>query len=110
MNLTKRIIASRKNGARSRGPKTDEGKKRSSANSLRHGLLSDCIVLPNESGEIFQALLNQYLSKIDPADGVEHDAVEEMVAAIWRQRRLWSIETRLLANAVANRAEADDST
>lgn len=36
----RRATASRINGAQSRGPKTDAGKHRSSANALKHGLLS----------------------------------------------------------------------
>ena len=53
-------------------------------------------------------LLQQHVDKLDPADDIEHSAVEEMVAATWRQRRLWAVETRLLANAVAKRPETDD--
>jgi hypothetical protein len=33
-----------------------------------------------------------YIQKFDPADGVEHDRVEEMVAASWRLRRCWAYE------------------
>ena len=76
-------------------------------NALRHGLLSKCVLLPDESKEVFAAVLNQHLAKLEPADGPEHSAVEEMVACIWRQRRLWAIETRLLANAAAKRPETD---
>src|SRR5271167_5055946 len=108
MRLSKRHIASQLNGARSRGPKTEEGKQRSSMNALRHGLLSKCVVLPMASQEIFDVLLNQHLSKFEPADGVEHSAVEEMVAAEWRKSRLQAIETRLLKNAVARRTEPDE--
>jgi hypothetical protein len=108
MRLSKKAVASRINGARSRGPKTEEGRKRSSMNALRHGLLSNCVLIPGESKEVFDLLLNQHLAKLEPADGPEHSAVEEMVACIWRQRRLWAIETRLLANAAAKHTETDD--
>jgi hypothetical protein len=78
-------------------------------NALRHGLLSKCVLLPGEKKEVFDLLLNQYLAKLEPADGPEHSAVEEMVACIWRQRRLWAIETRLLTNAAAKHTETDDT-
>ncbi len=40
------IRANRENAARSTGPKTDEGKERSRANALKHGLTGGGIVLP----------------------------------------------------------------
>ena len=44
-----RAAASRRNGARSRGPKTPEGKARSAQNALKHGMRAQkCIVLPGE--------------------------------------------------------------
>ena len=108
MRLTKSTIASRKNGARSRGPKTAEGKQISSRNAIRHGLLSKNVVLKNESETVFTALLGQHLAKLAPSDGVEHCAVEEMVASAWRLRRLWAIEKQLFDEAIEKRPEAGE--
>jgi hypothetical protein len=101
MSSLRRILSSRANGSRSGGPVTPEGKRRSAANSLRHGLLARCVVLENESREGFDALLSQFLDRFAPADGVEMGIVEEMLAALWRQRRAWAIETRLIDAATA---------
>ncbi len=103
MRLSKRILASRANGAKSRGPKTEAGKLRSSINAMRHGLLSRCVVLQNEPQENFKALFQQHIDKLGPVDDVELACVEEMSAALWRLRRLMAIETNLLDQAVANR-------
>jgi hypothetical protein len=100
--------ASRANGARSRGPVTAEGRRRSSLNAIRHGLLSKAVVLQNESEEGFAQLLAQHLARFAPADDVEHDAIEEMVASIWRIRRLWTIETRLFDNSIGKRTDTDE--
>jgi hypothetical protein len=108
MQLSKRAIASRANGALSRGPKTEEGKRRSSANSIRHGLLAKCVVLRNESQETFAQHLDQHLQKLNPADDVEQGVVEEMAAAAWRLRRLWTIETTLLDKCVEKRPESGE--
>jgi hypothetical protein len=52
-----RAEASRRNGAKSCGPKTPEGKARSAQNALKHGLRSQKhIVLPGESATEFEAL------------------------------------------------------
>ena len=97
----RRVLASRANGARSLGPSTPEGKLRSSQNALRHGLLSRCIVMDNESLASFEALWLQHLESLQPVGGVELGMVEEMVAAYWRMRRAWAIETRMLEDAGA---------
>ena len=108
MRLSKQILASRRNGARSRGPKTEQGKQRSSTNAIRHGLLAKGVVLKNESEENFAAMLAQHVAKLSPADDVEQGAIEEMVAATWRLRRLWAIETQLLNDGIAKRPGTDE--
>jgi hypothetical protein len=99
MSSIRRINASRANGARSRGPITEPGKQISSQNARRHALLARCVVLQNESPEAFESVLNEHLERFQPADGVEFGIVEEMVAAWWRMRRAWTIETSLLSEA-----------
>jgi hypothetical protein len=52
-----RAAASHKNGAKSRGPRTPDGKARSAQNALRHGLRAQkYLVLPDEDGAQFAAL------------------------------------------------------
>ncbi len=101
MSSNRRVTSSRANGARSRGPKTVEGKQRSSQNALRHGLLARCVVLPNESEEGFEVLLDQHEERLRASDGVELGLIEEMVAAAWRLRRTWAIETQTLENSLS---------
>jgi hypothetical protein len=101
MSSPRRISASRANGARSRGPVTEAGKKRSSANAIRHGLFARCVVLETESREGFDSLLAGFIERFNPADSVEFGFLEEMLSALWRQRRAWAIETRLMDDAVA---------
>jgi hypothetical protein len=99
MSSLRRITSSRANGRRSKGPVTDSGKLRSSENSLRHGLLARCLVLDDESPEAFQSVLAHHIERIQPVDSLELGLVEEMVAAWWRGRRSWAIETEMLCAA-----------
>ena len=96
MSSLARINASRASGRLSKGPVTAVGKLRSSQNAVRHGLLARCLVLEDESPEAFQSLLAAYIDRLQPADALELDVVEEMVAAIWRLRRSWAIETHMM--------------
>jgi hypothetical protein len=104
MSSDRRILASRANGSRSKGPVTAAGKLSSSQNALRHGLLARCLVLEDESSEAFQALLAQHIERLQPVDGLELGMIEEMVAAWWRMRRAWAIETHMLDTATADPA------
>ena len=108
MRSLRRINSSRANGACSRGPITPEGKERSSANALRHGLLAKCVVLENESSECFDDLVTQHIRRFAPADGVGFAMIEETVAANWRMRRAWAIENRLMDQAIRNQPPGDD--
>src|ERR1017187_5452909 len=100
MSSDRKIQSSRANGARSRGPVTESGKQISSQNARSHALLARCVVVEGESHEGFEKTLTEYLERFQPADAVEFDIVEEMVAAGWRMRRAWAIETRLLTDCV----------
>jgi hypothetical protein len=88
----------RANGAKSRGPVTPQGRATSSRNSLRHGFTAKSIVLPAESQQEFQSLLDSYIHQFDPQGGVEMELVQAMAVARWRLRRLCTIETSLLNN------------
>jgi hypothetical protein len=72
---------SRANGAKSRGPVTREGRAKSARNSIRHGLRAKSIVLPTESEEEFQSLLDSYHDQFDPQTGVEMELVEAIAVA-----------------------------
>jgi hypothetical protein len=107
MSSLRRVLSSRANGARSKGPLTAEGKRRSSQNAVTHGLLATQIVMSDESPEGFAAVVAEHIARIQPADGVELGMVEEMVASHWRLRRAWAIETRLLENQAAAQTSPD---
>jgi len=109
MSSQKKIDSARANGAKSHGPTTEEGRKISSRNAVKHGLYSASVVLPTESREQYEQMLDAYIQQFQPEGDVELDLVEEMVAAKWRQRRLWAIETDLFGQETLEvKAELDD--
>src|SRR5262245_18389382 len=98
-----RAAAARRNGANSKGPKTDAGKKRSSLISLKHGLCAARglnVILPAEDPAQLQALTNTFYHSICPQNDAEASLVNIIVAQTWRGNRIVSFETELLiANA-----------
>jgi hypothetical protein len=106
----RRVAASRANGAKSRGPVTAAGKERSSKNALKHGLASSTIVLTTEDWPNYLKCREAFIQRFQPADDVELDLVEEMVAARWRQQRMWAIESAAIDDELdAQRAEVDQA-
>ena len=93
--LTKAESA-RSNGAKSKGPKTEAGKQRSRLNAIRHGLAARTVCLTREDRPIFEAVVEAYTNRFQPADDVEEDLIERMVVAKWKQRRCWAMETAAL--------------
>jgi hypothetical protein len=101
----------RANGAKSRGPTTAEGKEKSSRNAIKHGLTAGTgnILLDCEDPLEFDESLDKLLAIHEPATPAETDIVEEMVAARWRIRRMWTIETNLLNVEVLAQQSKTDS-
>jgi hypothetical protein len=108
MSSQRKIKSARTNGAKSHGPKTKECLETSSRNAVTHGLYAASIVLKGESREKYQETLDAYIRHFQPVGPAESDLVEEMVAAKWRQRRLWAIETDLLEDEIIVQTEKLD--
>ena len=84
--------ASRDNGSKSRGPVTEEGKRASSQNAVKHGILSTYVVINSENEQGFIDLTTRLYDELQPQPGVEQDLVNTMAVARWRTTRLWIIE------------------
>jgi hypothetical protein len=93
-----RAAASRRNGARSRGPKTPEGKARSAQNALKHGMRAQkCIVLPGERASAFEAFEAALLEELAPEGALQAVLAQRVVAASWRLARAERLEAELFA-------------
>lgn len=93
------IAASRRNGARSRGPLSTEGKAISARSALDHGLTAKSLLLPGEATQRFDQLLQSLVLQYQPQTDAEFLCLEEMAAAKWRIRRAWTLELATLAGS-----------
>ncbi len=78
------IAASKRNGAKSRGPTTPEGRKISRFNRLQHGLRAEQAVLPGEDPAEFQAIRDAYYDEWDPETLTRAMLVERLAINSWR--------------------------
>jgi hypothetical protein len=86
----------RANAQHSTGPKTDEGKQRSSQNALRHGLTSQIVVMPGEDHDLYEAHKKSFFDEYKPQGATESNLVQSLADISWRQNRIVAIESNLL--------------
>jgi hypothetical protein len=93
-----RAEASRINGARSRGPKSPEGKARSAQNALKHGLRAEkFVLLHDEDAGAFEALADALADDLAPVGALQGLLARRLVVAAWRLERADRIESELFA-------------
>jgi hypothetical protein len=95
-----RAEISRQNGAKSRGPKAQDGKDRSKFNARKHGLTAKTVILPGEDAGVFQERLESWTACLEPRDDVELALVERALAACWQVERAERAETARLASNI----------
>ena len=96
MATMSQINANRANAKRSTGPRTEEGKAKSSRNHLSHGFNSKTHFLAEEDPEEFFALLNDFIGEYQPATPTEQALVEDMAHNRWVSGRAIRIQHDLL--------------
>jgi hypothetical protein len=107
MATQSQIQANRRNALNSTGPRTPEGKARSSANSLKHGLSARFRVLTSESQDDFDDLLAELTRTFAPTNVYEHILVMEIAQSHWRLARVRRIEADMIDDMAACHSSSD---
>jgi hypothetical protein len=89
-----RAEASRKNSAKSRGPRSPEGKARAAQNAPKHGLRAEKYVVPEEDAAEFEAALFKDLA---PVGALQAVLARRVAVAAWRLARVDRMELELFA-------------
>jgi hypothetical protein len=97
----RQIESARINGAKSRGPKTPAGKRRSSLNARKHGLTSRIMAPGPESLAAFEQLLAEYTADFRPTSPAEALLAGQMAVAMFRLNQVWAAETEIWSRALA---------
>ena len=100
MRTQAQIEAARRNGAKSRGPVTAEGKARSSRNATKHGLRSQTpATLAAKDPAGWVKILDEAVHDFQPVTAEERQLVADIAAARWRIARAVRIESAAGATA-----------
>jgi hypothetical protein len=93
MTTEKQILANRRNGGQSTGPRTEEGKRRS--RQFRHGLTAETVIDNAENAEDYAEFEEALIADYQPITAIEYQLVMRLASLLWRLRRTVAIESGL---------------
>jgi hypothetical protein len=79
----------------STGPVTEDGKRRSRQNALRHGLTAETVIDALEDAEDYAAFEMAVTADYDAQSAVERELALRLASLLWRLRRATAIESGL---------------
>ena len=95
MTSFRQIDANRRNARLSTGPTTEEGKRKSRRNALRHGLTAETVIDALEDAQDYAAFEMAVTADYDAETTVERELVLRLASLLWRLRRATAIESGL---------------
>jgi hypothetical protein len=95
MSSFRQIEANRRNARLSTGPVTEEGKRKSRQNAVRHGLTAETVIDALEDAEDYAAFELAVTADYDAQSAVERELVLRLASLLWRLRRATAIESGL---------------
>jgi hypothetical protein len=95
MTSFRQIESNRRNARLSTGPVTEDGKRKSRQNAVRHGLTAETVINALEDADDYAAFEMAVTSDYDARTAVERELVLRLASLLWRLRRATAIESGL---------------
>jgi hypothetical protein len=92
-----RRAANQANAQLSTGPKTPEGKRKSSLNAVKTGLTGTTVLLPSDDAAEYQRHIAAYENEFRPVGLEESELVQSLADISWRLRRIPALEMAIYA-------------
>src|SRR5215467_11856893 len=89
------LAANRANAQLSTGPRTEEGKKRSSLNAFRHGLTGQIVIHTQEDRQAFQKHCDAIRESLAPVGALETTLAQSIAEDYWRLNRARALENSI---------------
>jgi hypothetical protein len=93
----KQLEANRNNAQLSQGPVTDEGRKRSRMNALRHGLTGQVTTMTDEDRIAHEKFSKALIQDLSPKGAMETQLAQRIATDSWRLNRMSAVEDNLFA-------------
>ncbi|MHB9026394.1 MAG: hypothetical protein ACYC7E_19820 [Armatimonadota bacterium] len=101
MSSKRKRLANRLNAQKSTGPRTPEGKARSSKNALKHGFFAREVLIPEENAEEFTDFVREMRRDLKPVGSLEEVIASQVTAGAWRLKRLARIEAGVFTDLLS---------
>src|SRR5208283_4672611 len=102
MATQKQLAANRLNAQKSTGPRSVEGKARSSMNALKTGIDANSLIIQHESAGRLEALADEYHDRFHPTTPEQRMLVDTLVDSEWLLRRFRRVEAQLWQQGFPN--------
>jgi hypothetical protein len=96
MSTTAQTNANRKNAQKSTGPRTDEGKAKSSQNAVKHGLTAARDVIRAESQADFDRHRAGLLADLNPVGPMQALLADRIISLSWRLKRASGVHNQVI--------------
>ena len=97
MSTAAQVAANLANAQASTGPKSEEGKKRSSLNALKTGLTGRTVLMPGDDAQAYQEHVCRFIDEFEPANAREEELVQSLADTRWRLLRIPALEANIYA-------------
>jgi hypothetical protein len=95
MATIKQIEANRLNSQKSTGPRSVEGKLRSSQNALKSGIDAESLIILGEDRVALEILTQEYVERFHPTTPEQRHFVDILIRDDWQLRRLAKVDTQI---------------
>lgn len=102
--------ANRRNAKKSTGPKSVDGKSRSSQNAVKHGAYATKHLINGEDKNLYEAIKAEQRRTFKPKNFIETALVDELINQLWTLRRLERAERYYLSQRRAESIEDSGGT
>lgn len=92
-----RLQANRANAQLSTGPKSPDGKEKSSLNAVKTGLTGRTVLLPSDDAVVYREHVQRFLNRYEPATDEERELTHQLADTEWRLLRIPTLESGIYA-------------
>ena len=96
------LEANRANSQLSTGPRSEQGKAKSSLNAIKNGLTGSTVLLPGDDAALYERHVSRFFAEFKPRGERETELVQSLTDAQWRINRIPALEMGIYALARVN--------